>query len=176
MADRDRDCCFRSRDPETTGEAGRLLGRLLVERGLLVALGGPLGAGKSVFVRGIAEGLGIDPAVISSPTFTIVNQYPVRGGRQLSHVDFYRLQSEMEVEDVGFQDLLEPGDVVAVEWAHRFEGLLPAERLEVRLERGQGEDDSSLREIEVRALGAEPRAILESWRKALEALPALELE
>jgi tRNA threonylcarbamoyladenosine biosynthesis protein TsaE len=94
---------------------GRALGARL-GAGTVVLLEGPLGAGKTAFVRGMAEGLGCDAGDVSSPTFTIVQHY--RGSPGLQHVDLYRLRPE-EVADLGLEDLLE-GAVMAVEWPDRW--------------------------------------------------------
>jgi tRNA threonylcarbamoyladenosine biosynthesis protein TsaE len=98
-----------------TVAAGRELGRTL-RPGDLVLLSGPLGAGKTAFVRGLAEGLGCDPDEVSSPTFTIVQEYA--GPVPLQHVDLYRLDPA-DVDDLGLEDLLE-GAVMAVEWPDRW--------------------------------------------------------
>jgi tRNA threonylcarbamoyladenosine biosynthesis protein TsaE len=94
---------------------GRDLGRNL-EAGAVVLLEGPLGAGKTAFVRGLAMGLGCDPDDVSSPTFTIVQEY--RGNLTLQHVDLYRL-SPVEVDDLALDDLIEDA-VMAVEWPDRW--------------------------------------------------------
>jgi len=84
----------------------------------VILLTGDLGAGKTAFVRGLAEGLGIDPLEVSSPTFTLIQEY--RGGRfTLYHIDLYRL-TPREVEDLGLDDLTWEGGVVAVEWPDRW--------------------------------------------------------
>ena len=86
--------------------------------GAVVLLSGDLGAGKTAFVRGLAEGLGIDPAEVSSPTFSLIQQY--RGGRlPLYHVDLYRLRT-VEVDDIGLEDLSLEGGVMAIEWPDRL--------------------------------------------------------
>jgi len=101
---------------ETTA-AGRELAATLAP-GTTVLLYGDLGAGKTAFVRGLAEGLGIQPGDVSSPTFTIVQEY--RGPRlTLQHVDLYRL-SPAEVADLALDDLLDDETVMAIEWAERL--------------------------------------------------------
>lgn len=101
---------------EETVAAGRELGRKLTP-GTVVLLNGQLGAGKTAFVRGLAAGLGCDAGEVSSPTFTIVQEYdgPVR----LQHVDLYRL-TPVEVDDLGLEELAE-GSVMAVEWPDRWQ-------------------------------------------------------
>jgi tRNA threonylcarbamoyladenosine biosynthesis protein TsaE len=135
--------------------------------GLVVALVGPLGAGKTVFVKGLAEGLGIDPAAVASPTFAIASEYAAPAGRRLAHVDLYRVESTGELEATGFLDLLEPGAVVAVEWADRLPGALPADRLEVRLGRPDAAGAPSRRMIEAEASGPVAEAALARWSEAL---------
>jgi tRNA threonylcarbamoyladenosine biosynthesis protein TsaE len=115
---------------ESEGETmalGRDLGRRL-GAGAVVLLDGPLGAGKTAFVRGLAAGLGCDPDDVSSPTFTIVQEY--RGRVTLQHVDLYRL-SPPEVEDLALEDLFEDA-VMAVEWPDRWQGA-PSDAVRVRM-------------------------------------------
>jgi tRNA threonylcarbamoyladenosine biosynthesis protein TsaE len=118
----------------TTGEdetaaAGERLGRTLAA-GAVVLLYGELGAGKTAFVRGLAQGLGADPADVSSPTFTLVQEY--HGRPTLFHVDLYRLE-EREVDDLGLEELVLGDGVVAIEWAERWRGR-PDDVIEVRIE------------------------------------------
>jgi len=99
---------------------GRDLARRL-RAGMVVLLSGPLGAGKTAFARGIAEGLGADGDDVSSPTFTIVQEY--RGRVPLQHVDLYRL-TPPEVDDLALEDLME-SSVLAVEWPDRWRSAPP---------------------------------------------------
>jgi tRNA threonylcarbamoyladenosine biosynthesis protein TsaE len=120
-------------DAETEAIGAGLAARL--RPGARVLLHGELGAGKTAFVRGVAIGLGIDPDEVSSPTFTLVQEY--RGGRlPLFHVDLYRLAAG-EVDDLGLDALAADG-VLAIEWAERLPREDP-DAIQVRLEHG-GED------------------------------------
>src|SRR5688572_7220392 len=102
---------------------GRRLGRLLFP-GAVVALVGPLGAGKTHLVRAIAEGLGIsDSRLVSSPTFVLIQEYEAR--LPIYHFDAYRLASEAEFADLGVQEYFEGCGVCLVEWADRVKGCLP---------------------------------------------------
>lgn len=106
-----------TRSESETAALGRELARHL-RPGAVVLLQGELGAGKTAFVRGMAEGLGVDPADVSSPTFTLIQEY--RGGRlALYHVDLYRLRS-IEVEDLGLDDERMGEGVTAIEWPDRL--------------------------------------------------------
>lgn len=105
--------------------------------GSVVALYGDLGAGKTAFVRGMAEGLGISERV-SSPTFTVVNEYP--GKVPLFHFDMYRLSGADELYDIGWDDYLDRGGIVAVEWSERVEEALGGDTVKVRIIR-RGEDE-----------------------------------
>jgi len=102
---------------EETAAAGRRMASTL-RAGDVVLLMGDLGAGKTAFARGLAEGLGIGRDEVSSPTFTIVQEY--RGGRlPLYHVDLYRLNDPREIDDLGLDEIAEEG-VLAIEWAERL--------------------------------------------------------
>jgi tRNA threonylcarbamoyladenosine biosynthesis protein TsaE len=101
---------------ETAAVAKRMASAL--EAGSIVLLHGDLGAGKTAFVRGLAEGLGISGNEVSSPTFTIVQEY--RGGRlPLFHVDLYRLNEAREIDDLGLDEIAAEG-VLAIEWAEKW--------------------------------------------------------
>jgi len=109
---------------------GEKLGRVL-SPGSVVAIRGSLGAGKTAFTRGLASGLGIS-ANVSSPTFTIVNEYS--GEIPLFHFDLYRLESEQELFDIGWYDYLERGGVCAVEWSEILAGALLPDTVVVNIE------------------------------------------
>lgn len=119
-------------DEAQTEAFGAALGRTLLG-GEVVALHGELGAGKTRFARGIAEGLGVDPDAIASPTFVICMEH--RGRRlDFAHLDAYRLSGPEELETIGWQELRQRSDLVlAVEWAGQIAGALPAERIDVTL-------------------------------------------
>jgi tRNA threonylcarbamoyladenosine biosynthesis protein TsaE len=123
-----------SESEAATEAAGEHLGASLAA-GDVVLLYGDLGAGKTAFVRGLARGIGADPAEVSSPTFTIIQEYA--GRVTLYHVDLYRLE-EHEVDDLGLDELVLGDGVVAIEWAERWRGR-PDDVIEVRLEHA-GED------------------------------------
>lgn len=111
-----------------------------------VLLIGNLGAGKTTFAKGVAEGLGAAPAEeISSPTFALIHEH---GGGLLYHVDLYRLETEAEVASLGLEEILGRQAVVVMEWAERFPRLLPEERIEIRIET-QGDET---RRVEVTEL------------------------
>jgi len=106
-----------TRSEEETAALARDLAALLQD-GDWVILTGPLGAGKTAFVRGLAAGLGVDPARVHSPTFTLVSEYP--GRRRLAHVDLYRIDDPREVDELGLDDLRERKAVVAIEWGEKL--------------------------------------------------------
>ena len=103
-------------EEETTAVARELAARLTA--GTVLLLSGDLGAGKTAFVRGLAQGLGVDPEEVSSPTFTLVHEY--RGGRlTLFHADLYRLE-RADTEDLGLEDADVAAGILAVEWPERL--------------------------------------------------------
>ena len=123
-----------TRSEEETVVAGeRLAARL--KRGDVVLLHGDLGAGKTAFVRGLAKGLGASADDVSSPTFTLIQEY--RGPVTLQHVDLYRLKPA-EIEGLGLDELTDGSAVVAIEWAERWTAA-PSESWIVRMQH-EGED------------------------------------
>lgn len=112
---------YQSRSPEETENIAFELAKSL-NPGDIIAFSGDLGAGKTAFTRGLARGLGISEP-ITSPTFTIVNEYD-SGRLPLFHFDLYRLNSEDDLFDIGWEDYLERGGVCAVEWSENAPGLM----------------------------------------------------
>ena len=122
---------FISHSQLETEEVGRKLAEKL-PGGSVVAMYGDLGAGKTAFVRGMAKGMGLSCRV-SSPTFTIVNEY--LGERELIHFDMYRLQSGDELFDIGWEDYVNRGSVCAVEWSENVEDAFYGDEIVVRFEK-----------------------------------------
>ena len=119
-------------DLAATEAFGRRLASLLFP-GAIVALVGPLGAGKTHLARAIAEGLGVpDSRVVTSPTFVLIQEY--EGRLPIFHFDAYRLTSEAEFDDLGTQEYYDSGGVCLIEWADRVSGSLPPEYLRITLE------------------------------------------
>ena len=119
-----------------TAAVGEAVGSFL-HPGDLVVLTGDLGAGKTTFVKGLARALGVQETV-TSPTFTIVQEY--EGRVPLAHVDVYRLDRIQELHDFGFEELLDER-VTVVEWGEAIAAVLPRDRIDVRIELGDDEDD-----------------------------------
>jgi len=120
---------FDSGTPLETDRIGVLIGKLL-RPGDFVALRGELGAGKTRIARGVATGLGVDPAMpVTSPTYTLLNIY--QGRMPLYHFDLYRLAGDDDVLDLGFDDYFHGDGVSLVEWPERLDRELPKDRLEI---------------------------------------------
>ncbi len=122
--------CFSSSERETEALGARLAA--VLPGGSVVAMYGDLGAGKTAFVRGMARGMGLDCRV-SSPTFTIVNEY--LGKRELIHFDMYRIGGADELFDIGWEDYLNRGAVCAVEWSENVEDAFFGDEIVVRMEK-----------------------------------------
>jgi tRNA threonylcarbamoyladenosine biosynthesis protein TsaE len=122
---------FLSHSPEQSRRLGMRLGAYLLP-GDVICLQGELGAGKTTFVQGLASGWGSLDAV-SSPTFVLVNLYRRSDGGQLFHFDTYRVESAPEAEELDLDSMLTNGPLV-IEWPERMLGIIPAERLWIKLE------------------------------------------
>jgi tRNA threonylcarbamoyladenosine biosynthesis protein TsaE len=143
-------------DLAATTAFGRRLGRLLFP-GAVVALIGPLGAGKTHLVRAIAEGLNIpESRTVNSPTFVLIQEYQAR--LPIYHFDAYRLKSEADFLDLGAHEYFAGGGVCLVEWADRVASCLPPDHLRIEL-RIRGE---TARRVEIAALGEQYQALIQS--------------
>ena len=121
---------------DETADIGRRLAPTL-NAGSVLLLVGDLGAGKTALVRGLAEGLGVRPDEVSSPTFTLMQEY--RGGRvPLIHVDLYRLNDAREIDELGLEEL-GLNCVLAIEWAEKLPRPI-ADAIEVRIDHGDGDE------------------------------------
>jgi tRNA threonylcarbamoyladenosine biosynthesis protein TsaE len=110
---------------------GKSIGSLLLP-GDVVALVGELGTGKTQFIKGLAVGVGIGkPTYISSPSFTLINEY--KGKIPFYHIDLFRLRAEKEAEDLGLEEYFQSEGITAIEWADRIPSLLPREMLWIQI-------------------------------------------
>ena len=136
---------FETHSPDETLALGRDIARQLPPKAVVLLIGN-LGAGKTTLTKGIVEGLGAaTPDEVSSPTFTLIHEYSPR----VYHIDLYRLDTEAEVATLGLDEIFDREAVVLIEWGERFPRLMPSERIEIRLEQMETDDDS--RRIEIRA-------------------------
>jgi tRNA threonylcarbamoyladenosine biosynthesis protein TsaE len=151
---------FLSHSPEQTQRLGVRLGELLKPADLL-CLAGDLGSGKTTLAQGIARGWGaLDP--VTSPTFTLINEYRRADRARLFHVDAFRLSGAQEAFTLGLDELLDGHGPVVVEWPERILTLLPPERLWIEL----SWVDESRRNLQFKATGHAYDRLLRAFRKA----------
>lgn len=143
-----------TRSPEETRTVGREIGAALIA-GDILALTGDLGSGKTSLIQGVAAGLEVpDTYYVTSPSYTLINEYP--GRLPLFHVDLYRIVDPEELEEIGLFELFSRNGVTAIEWADRFPGELPADRLNIRFTGFAGD----CRKIRLEADGQRARDLL----------------
>jgi tRNA threonylcarbamoyladenosine biosynthesis protein TsaE len=148
-----------SSSQQQTDRLGQTLGRTL-RGGETIALYGPLGAGKTALVRGIAQGLGAPPTAVTSPTFVVIHEY--QGRLLLAHMDWYRIRSLHELESTGLIEYFSGQTVTAIEWADKGLALLPQDRIEITLSHHAAKS----RTIQLRATGPASDTVLTQARKA----------
>lgn len=154
---------IRTKDVSETISIGRTLGRHL-SSGDVICLTGELGTGKTCLIKGIAEGLGIEGKIVTSPTFIIIREY--EGIIPLYHIDLYRIGYVDDLRDTGMEEVIYGTGVTAIEWADRIRDILPDERIEVMLEW----IDDKTRQIEMKAIGLHHKRVLE---KVLEEIKSV---
>jgi tRNA threonylcarbamoyladenosine biosynthesis protein TsaE len=120
-----------SYSPEETLRLGAFLGKYLTN-GSVIALSGELGSGKTCLAQGIARGLGVpDHLYVTSPSYTLVNEYP--GRLRLFHVDLYRIENLVELDEIGLDEIIGCDGVAVIEWAEKMIEVIPKERLSVSI-------------------------------------------
>ena len=122
---------FTTNSPEETMHLGRKIGKLL-KQGDVIALVGNLGAGKTVIANGLCSGLGVKQSYITSPTYTIINQYD--GRIPVYHIDLYRLSDSRELYNIGWDEYIYGTGTCIIEWADKAAEMLPEEYLMVNIE------------------------------------------
>lgn len=146
---------FTTLSPEQTFAIGQKLAQC-INNGLTICIEGDLGAGKTLFVQGLADGLEIDDEV-TSPTFSLMNVYS--GKYTMYHFDLYRLDNADELEDIGFYEYANlADDVVVIEWADKFIDCLPDDYLYMVISRGT---DESQRNFSINSVGSRYQAVYE---------------
>lgn len=148
----------KTNSPAETVAFGRLLASLLTG-GQVICLEGDLGAGKTLFVQGLASGLGIEDH-ITSPTFTLMNYYEAKV--PLYHFDLYRLERPDELYDIGFYEYISGTGIIVIEWSDKFPDEMPAEHLRIMITQGA---DCEERYFEISAYGAQEQKICEELKK-----------
>jgi len=121
---------WRTHSEEETIALGERIAAELPSKAVVLLIGN-LGAGKTTLAKGIVKGLGAaSPEEVASPTFTLIHEY----GDRVYHVDLYRLETEAQLATLGLEELFDRDAIVLIEWGERFPALMPAERIEIRLE------------------------------------------
>ena len=144
-----------------TRQLGHTLGARL-EQAFIIALSGELGSGKTAFVQGLARGLDIsEKYYITSPTFTLINEYP--GRHRLFHVDLYRIEHISELEDIGLDEVLHQDAVIAIEWADKLSGDTLCDHLSLQFKL-TGEES---RQIDIFAYGHQAGNLLKALPKSI---------
>ena len=148
---------FTSSSPKKTRNLGKIVGSC-IEPGQIILLTGNLGSGKTVFVKGIAEGMGIKDQ-ITSPTYSLINEYT--GNPPLFHLDLYRLENSSRLNDIGVLDYLEREGVMVVEWPEILKEILPDDYLEIIFCRESEDLNTEKRELKFTVSGSMSQKLFE---------------
>ena len=122
---------FTTSSPKETRTLGRHLGEKL-KQGMIIALSGEPGSGKTCFTQGLARGAGVVEQYITSPTYTLINEY--LGRYPFFHVDLYRLGGCLDVEGIGLPEIMDSDGIVVIEWAEKFAKSLPLNSIQVQFD------------------------------------------
>lgn len=150
--------------------ANALASSLPAESGAVIALDGPLGAGKTHFVQGVAAALGFDPANVTSPTFVMINEYPA--ARPIYHFDAYRIRDDDEFLELGVDEYFQSPGVCLVEWASRVSNCMPRELLDIEIH----VVDEHQRRFEVQAKGEKYEAMLAAMAEQVQLQPPEQIQ
>ena len=146
-----------SRSEQETIDAGRALARRLPRRAVVLLIGN-LGAGKTTFAKGMVQELGVGAAdEVSSPTFTLIHEYG--DPPKLYHIDLYRLEEAREVASLGLDEIFDRDAIVVIEWGERFPQLMPAKRVEVRINYGDDEDARNITIADLPSTSTSPQSV-----------------
>ena len=144
-----------------TQRLGQIIGTQ-IDRPIRIALTGDLGSGKTAFVQGLAKGLGVsEQYYITSPTFTLINEYP--GRHPLFHVDLYRIELLNELKEIELQEVLEQDAVIAVEWAEKLSRNILSDHLKLQFKLISDE----IRQIEIFAYGHQAGNLIRALQKSI---------
>jgi len=145
-------------EPEQTRVLGLQFGEAL-KGGMVLALEGDLGCGKTVFVKGLAEGLKVPEDIyVTSPSYTLIHEYP--GRLPLFHIDLYRIENAVDIDELGLFDIMDGKNVVAIEWAERIRDALPPGGMTLRFEILNDE----VRKVSMKASGLQALDVLRTLR------------
>ena len=153
---------FVSYSPRETLDLGIVLGKN-APPGTVLALYGDLGAGKTLLAKGIAHGLQVEES-ITSPTFTIVNQY-LSGRLPFNHMDIYRVQSEEELWEIGIEEYFDEMSLTVVEWPEMLGAFLPQDAISIYLQKQYDEEGNPWRQVKIMAATEKDTAWLEEALK-----------
>jgi len=150
---------IKSKNEEETRTLGRILGRRAFP-GMIIALQGDLGAGKTVFTQGVAQGAGVS-GTVNSPSYVLMNLY--HGRVELYHFDFYRLEEEDDLFELGLEEYFYGDGITLIEWADKFPSVLPADRLEIEIKKS--DKDWDVRYLFFKPIGKLDHSVLEEIKE-----------